>query len=186
MKCPRCVQNIHRAADICPHCDFSIEVADQQFGSNPSQLRKLTDLSGVFRHKDRLRIEEKLNHICQLCPQIYPAVYVKDLAEATLLRQFGFWLLNRGCFVDIHAPRCRDAGVLLTIDPDSKSAGIIFGYLLEPWFTEEDSFDCLAYAHSHWLEGRYGDGVIAIFSQLETILRKRCKSARKVTTKYRT
>ncbi|MEY5020371.1 MAG: hypothetical protein RLZ22_1459, partial [Verrucomicrobiota bacterium] len=43
MKCPRCVQSIHRAAELCPHCGFSMADADYIYGGGEVSLRALTD-----------------------------------------------------------------------------------------------------------------------------------------------
>ena len=67
----------------------------------------------------------------------------------------------------------------MLIDAESKTAGITFGYLLDPFLEEGDTFDCLTRAHSHWLEGRYADGIIKAIIQLELVLRKRCHQARR-------
>lgn len=72
-----------------------------------------------------------------------------------------------------------EAGILLTIDPETKSAGMVFGYLVEPYLNEADTFECLTRAHGHWLEGRYADGIIRVLAHLETILIKRSGQARR-------
>jgi oligoribonuclease NrnB/cAMP/cGMP phosphodiesterase (DHH superfamily) len=72
-----------------------------------------------------------------------------------------------------------EAGILITIDPDSKAAGIVFGYLLDPFLDESDTFECLSRAHAYWLEGRYSDGMLRALAHLDVILQKRSRQARR-------
>ena len=179
MKCPRCVQRIHRAAASCPHCGFGIEDADGRFGSEEVRLRTLTDSAGILRRGDRERVEAAMERISRRFPQIFVAVYTGALGEVANLRQFGFWLLNRSAFEDVPVEKPNEAGILLTIDPESKAAGIVFGYLLDPFLEESDTFECLTRAHAHWLEEHYAEGIIKALAHLECVLAKRSRQARR-------
>ncbi|MFM2197432.1 MAG: hypothetical protein RLZZ505_864 [Verrucomicrobiota bacterium] len=117
-------------------------------------------------------------------PQVFVAVYTGSVGETANLRQFGFWLLNRGLFEDVPAEKPNEAGILIVIDPDSKVAGMTFGYLLDPFLEEQDSFDCLSRAHSYWLEGRYAEGLVKCLSQLRKLLKKRSRQARRDPERY--
>lgn len=179
MKCPRCVQRIHRAAASCPHCGFSITDADARFGAEEVRLRSLTDSAGILRRGDRERVETAMEKISRRFPQVFVAVYTGALGEVSNIRQFGFWLLNRSAFEDVPVEKPNEAGILLTIDPESKAAGIVFGYLLDPFLEESDTFECLSRAHAYWLEERYADGIIKALAHLEGILCRRSRQARR-------
>lgn len=120
-----------------------------------------------------------MERISQRFPQIFVALYTGSLGEVTHIRQFGFWLLNRSAFEDVPVEKPNEAGILLTIDPESKAAGMVFGYLLDPFLEESDTFECLSRAHASWLEERYADGIIKALAQLESILCKRSRQARR-------
>ncbi len=179
MKCPRCVQAIHRAAELCPHCGYSIADADARFGTGEVRLRRLTDSAGVLKRGDRERVEVTMDRIARKFPQLFVAVYTGALGEVAMLRQFGFWLLNRSAFEDVPVDKPNEAGILLTIDPESKAAGMVFGYMLDAFLKESDTFECLSRGHARWLEGKYADGIIKALSHLEVILCKRCRQARR-------
>lgn len=184
MKCPRCVQLIHRAAAACPHCGFGMVDADRMFGASEVKLRSLADTAGIFRRNDRDRLEDEMERIGIAFPQVFVAVYTVSVGEQANLRQFGFWLLNRGLFEDVPVEKPNEAGILIVIDPDSKAAGMTFGYLLDPFLEEQDSFDCLSRAHAYWLEGRYAEGLLKCLSQLQKLLRLRSRQARRDPEKY--
>jgi len=143
------------------------------------RLRRLTDSAGVLRRGDRERVQAALDHLTRRFPQIFVAVYTGALGEVANIRQFGFWLLNRSAFEDVPVEMPNEAGILITIDPESKAAGIVFGYLLDPYLEESDTFDCLSRAHAYWLEGRYADGIVKTLAHLDGILRKRSRQARR-------
>lgn len=117
-------------------------------------------------------------------PQVFVAVYTGPLGEVANIRQFGFWMLNRAAFEDVPVGKPNEAGILFTIDPESKAAGVTFGYLLDPYLEEADTFDCLSRAHSHWLDGRYADGLVKAIRHLGTILAKRSRQARRDPEKF--
>ncbi len=179
MKCPRCVQRIHRAAASCPQCGFSIADVDARFGDPGVRLRRLTDKAGILRRDDRERVEAAMARISRRLPQVFAVVYTGALGEAAHIRQFGFWLLNRATFEGMAADQSNAAGVLITLVPEAKTAGMVFGYLLDPFLEESDTFDCLSRAHAYWLEERYADGFIRALAHLEGVLCKRSRQARR-------
>jgi len=179
MKCPRCVQRIHRAADSCPHCGFSIRDADAIFGGNALGRRRLTDRAGILRRGERAQVEAAMARLSRHLPQVFVAVHTGAMGEVATLRQFGFWLLNRATFEDVPDGLTNDAGIVFIIDPESKTAGMAFGYLLDPYLEEADTFECLVRGHAHWLEQRYAEGLVKAIAQLQAILGKRSRQARR-------
>ncbi|MDB6080208.1 MAG: hypothetical protein JWO82_3955 [Akkermansiaceae bacterium] len=185
MKCPRCVQVIHRGAVPCPHCGFSIADADARFGSGEVSLRLLADVGGLMRSRERGKVEKAQAKFGKLFPQLFFAVHTGGSSETGgNLRQFGFWLLNRAAFEDVPVEKPNEAGILLSIDPEAKSAGVTWGYLLDPFLTEDDTFICLSRAHAYWLEGRYAEGIVRVVEQLSKILAKRSRQAKRDPEKF--
>ena len=179
MKCPRCVQKIHRAAESCPHCGFSLADADLRFGGGDVRLRCLTDKAGLLRTRERLRVEAAMERFARRFPQVFVAIYTEALGDGGQMRQFGFWLLNRGAFEDVPYDKPNACGVLMVIDPEEKMAGMTYGYLLDPFMDEGDTFEVMSRGHAHWLEGRYMDGMLKAIEQLEIVLKRRSRQARR-------
>lgn len=132
-----------------------------------------------MRRGDRARVETAMARIARHLPQVFVAVYTGALGETANIRQFGFWLLNRSEFEDVPAGKPNSAGILITIDPESKAVGMSFGYLLDPFLEEADTFECLLRGHAHWLEERYADGLVKVLAHLEVILCRRSRQARR-------
>jgi uncharacterized membrane protein YgcG len=178
MMCPRCVQVIHRGAGTCPHCGFGISSVDARYGAEEVVIRRLEDQAGLMRSSEREKVEVAMDRFQKRFPQLFFAVCTSRAEGRSDVRQFGFWLLNRAAFKDVPLDRPNECGILLTIDPDAKSAGITWGYALDAFLTAEDSFLFLSRAHAYWVEGRYSEGVIRGLKQLSKVLAKRSMQAK--------
>lgn len=179
MKCPRCVQYIHRGAEICPHCGFSVRDVDELFGFEDIKLSCFTDAAGVFRKKERECVAKVVERFNKQFPELFIAVYFSALGDATSIRQHAFWLLNRSIFEDTGSERLNSGGVILLVDVASKEATISYGYRVEPYLNEEDTFRMLSAAHPSFLQGQYLQAVSSIGKKLAAHLRKRSRQARR-------
>jgi len=179
MKCPRCVQVIHRGAAECPHCGFTLREADERFGAEELRVRRLEDAAGLMRRHERELVEQAMERFERRFPQLFFAVHSGRSGGRGDLRQFGFWLLNRAAFIDVGVERPNECGVLLTIDPDARAAGISWGYALDPFLAERDTFVMLSRAHAYWVEGRFAEGCVRVLRELERRLKKRARQARR-------
>lgn len=179
MKCPRCVQVIHRGAGACPHCGFSLVDADERFGGEEVRIRRLEDVAGLMRSVERKRVEAAMDKFERSFPQLFFAVYTGLPEGRSDLRQFGFWLLNRAAFEDVAVERPNEHGILLTLDPDGKAAGMSWGYMLDAFLSEEDTFLCMSRAHAYWVEGRFAEGILRVLEQVSLVLEKRSRQARR-------
>ena len=141
-------------------------------------IRRLEDQAGLMRSSERDKVESAMEKFESQFPQLFFAVYTSRIEGRSDVRQFGFWLLNRAAFKDVPVDRPNECGILLTIDPDAKSAGITWGYTLDAFLTQEDTFLFLSHAHSYWVEGRYSDGIVSGLKQLSKVLKKRCRQAK--------
>ena len=177
MKCPRCVQRVHKMARECPHCAFSIVDVDRVFGEDDVRLRTLTDAAGVLRRKERVALRRRLHQFPKNFPQLFFGVYFGSFEETPSLRQFGFWLLNRGAFEDVDVSRPNEGGILLSVDVGGKCAGITTGYALAPFLTEDAIFSSLAVAHPQFLEGQWLRAVEIIIGRMTRLLAKQARRA---------
>ena len=153
-------------------------------GTGSISQRRLADMAGLMRSRDRVRVSAALDRFCRRFPQLFFAVYTSSGTVVEDLRQYGFWMLNRANFEDLSEGKTNDGGILLVMDAESKSASVTWGYLLDPYLSEEDTFICMSRAHAYWLESRFADGTIRMLEQLENILRKRVSQARRDPGKF--
>lgn len=179
MKCPRCVQRVHRIARQCPHCGFSIADVDQIFGEDDVRLGTLTDAAGVLRKRERLALRRMLRNFESTFPQLFFGVYFGTFKELPSLRQFGFWLLNRGAFEDVEVSRPNEAGILLCVDVGGKSAGISYGYAVQPFLDDEATFKAVSAAHPHFLQGQWLKASEVVIRKISRNLRRQSRRARR-------
>lgn len=179
MKCPRCVQVIHKGAASCPHCGFSLGEGDELFGSEGPEMTRLDDGAGLMTRVGRERVKRAMGRFEHHFPQLWFAVRtgVPHPGEDDL-RQFGFWLMNRATITDLQHGRAREGGLLLTIDPDGRKAGMTWGYRLDGHLNEDDTFLALSRAHSYWMEGRFDDGILRVIEEMTRLLMKRSRKAK--------
>ncbi len=172
MKCPRCVQKIHRGAESCPRCGFSLHDADELFADVPVHLPALADRAGLLRLAERNRVSRAMRRFTSRFPELFFAVYTGVFRDHESLRVCGFWVLNR-IRLENHSDLANESCVLLVMDAERKAATLSFGYHFDAYLNEDDTFFCLSKAHPHWLEARYGDGIEALMGALAQILAKR-------------
>jgi len=183
MKCPRCVQKIHRGAESCPRCGFSMAHADEQFGAVKKEMPTLADRAGLMRLAERRRVQAAMDRFSARFPELFFVVYTGVFRQTESLRIFGFWLLNRAVFEDMPDVK-NDSGMALVIDVERKSAALSFGYQLDAYLDEDDTFQCLSKAHPHWLEGQYDLGIVALMRMMEKILQRKCLQAQRDPQKF--
>lgn len=179
MKCPRCVQRVHRSARQCPHCGFEIGDVDRIFGAEDVRLRCLTDAAGVLRKKERVAARRMLRDFQRKFPQLFFGIYFGSFKEIPSLRQFGFWLLNRGAFEDIEVSRPNEAGILLSVDVNGKAAGITFGYALQPFLDDEVTFKALSAAHPYFLQGQWLKASEVVIKRMSKTLSTQARRAKR-------
>ena len=177
MRCPRCVQKIHRSAAQCPHCGFDLSDLDDLYGADEVRLKRLTDAAGALRLKERHKLEHALDEFQVSFPQLFFSVYYGALEDRTNIRQFGMWLLNHAAYEDLEISRPNDGGVLLLVDLNTKVASITYGYLLDPFLSEEDTFNILVKAHPHLLQGNHFKATLVVIRQLSRVLKKKSRQA---------
>lgn len=178
------MQLIHRSATQCPHCGFALQDLDAQYGGSEVRMRRLSDAAGVLRVPERRKAEKWFDGFERSFPQLFFSVYYGALDEVSNIRQFGIWLLNRGAYEDVDLSRPNEGGILLVVDVNTKTAFITYGYLLDFYLTEEDTFKVLSKAHPHLLKGEHSKALKVVVSQLSSVLKKRARLAKLNPRKY--
>lgn len=148
-----------------------------QYGAGEVRMRRLSDAAGVLRMKERRSAEKWFEQFEANFPQLFLSVYYGALDEMSNIRQFGMWLLNHGAYEDVDLSRPNDGGILLVVDVHAKVATISFGYLLDVYLTEDDTFKILSKAHPHLLQGNHLKALRVIINMLSAVLRKRSRQA---------
>ncbi|MGE9266569.1 MAG: TPM domain-containing protein [Verrucomicrobiales bacterium] len=171
------MQRIHRGAEVCPHCGFSMAEAEEVFGAEEVCLRKFTDSAGVLRSREREPLRMLLERFEDQFPQVFFAIYIGAFQEMPGIRRFGFWMLNRARYMDVGAGRSNEHGILLVMDVNGKEMGLTLGRGLAPFWTERLSFEVLAAGHPYLLQGEYFRALRAIIKKTSHSLKKQSRRA---------
>ena len=159
----------------CPHCAFSIANVDRIFGQDDVRLRTLTDAAGVLRRRERIALRGRLDQFQQNFPQLFFGIYFGSFRETPSLRQFGFWLLNRGAFEDVEVSRPNAGGILLSVDVGGKPAGLTSGYAVAPFLSQEATFGALSSAHPYFLEGQWLKASESVLGRITRVLARQSR-----------
>ncbi|MGB2011047.1 MAG: TPM domain-containing protein, partial [Akkermansiaceae bacterium] len=173
------MQDIHRRAAQCPHCGFALPDLDDVYGGGAVRLKRLGDMAGALRLRERQKLESLMDRFESSFPQLFFSVYYGALEDAASVRQFGMWLLNHAVFEDVDPSRANEGGVLLVVDLSKKMVSITYGYILDPYLDEDETFQILAKAHPDLLQGNHLQAACVVLKQLTRILKKKSKHARR-------
>jgi hypothetical protein len=143
------------------------------------RLKCLTDAAGVLKKNERLAARRMLSDFQRKFPQLFFGLYFGTFKELPSLRQFGFWLLNRGAFEDVEVSRPNEAGILLSVDVSGKAAGITFGYALQPFLDDEVTFKALSVAHPYFLQGQWLRASEVVVKRITKTLAKQSRHAKR-------
>ncbi len=174
MRCPSCSSQVHARAEICPHCDCSMQSLDDEFGSEEIRFNSFHDRIGNIGHLQIQMLQQKMRDFERKFPQLFVVIHVVKLVSTTELQRYGLWMLNRGVFAHSGgASKRRDGIILLLIAPEVRSAVILTGALVEPHLSDRMLFDVLCRAHSLWQEEFYADGCVEVINGITSALKKR-------------
>ena len=157
---------------------------EQAYGAGEVRMRRLSDAAGVLKLKERRGAEKLFGQFEKYFPQLFFSVHFGALDDRVNIRQFGMWLLNKAAYEDVDIGKPNDAGIILLIDVNSKSATISFGYFLDPYLSEVDTFSILSKAHPYLLQGNYYKALCVSVKGLIKILRKRSRHVKRYPEKY--
>ena len=155
--CPRCSEPLHHGHPSCPVCNFSLSQIDSIFGSRRVRVERLVDASKTIAADEFDQLQLRLQRFEQDFPQLFCAIYIADLPEATNLRELGFWLINRAIF---DSQRSNDSAILLCINNQTLSASLSLGYIPEQ-FLGEDALDSTLNRAIPYLSDRQSGRLIA-------------------------
>ncbi|MGB2402713.1 MAG: TPM domain-containing protein [Akkermansiaceae bacterium] len=150
---------------------------NQLYGDEEVSLKRIADVAGALRLRERRKLERSLDLFQLSFPQLFFSIYYGALEDRTNIRQFGMWLLNHAAYEDLEISRPNDGGILLLVDLNTKVASITYGYLLDPFLSEEDTFDILAKAHPHLLQGNHLKAALVVINQLSRTLKRKSRRA---------
>lgn len=123
-------------------------------------MDRLMDSVHCLNDSCRLSVLDRLDRFEAMFPQLFFAVYIDALPGGTSLREFGFWLLNRGAVGSIDISRPNENGVLLVLDLNGSGASLTIGYGLEQALGNQAIGRYLSRAWTAWRVGDFRGGIV--------------------------
>lgn len=136
MNCPRCHTPCTHQDDECTVCGFSAELVRSYLGDHWIKLERITDPGHCLRLEDLRECEMEMADFERVFPQAFVAAYFGMLPAGLSVGELGFWLLNQSAFNTHQIQKRNDFGIVMVVDPMSKSLAITLGYAIEEWFVE--------------------------------------------------
>ena len=142
------------------------------FGTPPRLMRGLSDTTGVLSSGESRAIRRSIREFERRFPQLGFTAALLELPRDTPGPTYTWWVFNRcnpaGELVQASANR----HIFLLINTAGGSgAWITCGYGLEPFVGELQWQECLDKVQPHFALGQYGPGIIALLSEIGTMLR---------------
>ena len=181
MRCPSCQRPVDHEANTCYSCGYSSVIAMKQFGGNQVVMQKVHDAADCLRVSDSRDIRRYIEHLESRFTQLLFVIYLGELNESIPISELGFWLLNQAKIEGAGNSRPNDNGILLILDVEKKQVGVSLGYLTETLLSEEDCLRALMVSRSFFINGEFGDGVIAFLKKVEKLLLKRARKMKGLT-----
>lgn len=172
--CPRCQHWLDYEAPHCSGCGLTLAALDELYGEEEVLLQRINDEAGVLDDAGRAALSRAQTALEAQFPQLFVAVFIGQLVTLPTLRQFGFWLLNRGAVLtpEGEAPRANEYGLLILMDPEHGLLGVEIGSQLEPWLSEAVLKDLLEAARPVFQRRSHGRALAWLTDQLRRALER--------------
>ena len=143
MKCPSCGVPFAAPPAACPKCQLILTQLDPKFGLVPYCSRYLSDRAEKLTRREIAELRSLMRQFERKFPQVIFSVLLHNLGEHVQMSEYAFWMGNRSRVSNAHAVGPKNWDLLLIVDPKGKQAGIVAGYALEKYLTEQDLQEAL-------------------------------------------
>lgn len=180
MKCPQCIQPIHKSAEACPHCDASVTSLAQEYQDYVGSGRRVYDAAGVLKVKDRKLIEDMLHRAEREFPQLFLGVVTVALKDHQTIQSAGVWMLNCADFGEADESTLAQGGYVIVIEVQRKECCVVHGLLLDPFLEPEQTFHALSGAHPFLLERDYVQSIKVMLGGSTALLRRCARRSKRI------
>lgn len=175
MKCPHCASLVSPQQNACSACGFTATLLHHYLGNQWVRLERIIDAAHCLRLEDARQIEVVLDNYERSFPQAFFAIYLGVLPNNLTVAELGFWLLNQGAFNTHSVNRRNDYGIILVVDPSTKTASVTLGYSIERCFSTKDVSSILQILGVKLRHGSFGAALEAICKRCSEVLRKHAR-----------
>jgi len=161
---------------VCPQCGLDLDRASAVMGPVPRLSPDgITDFTNTLRPRDEKRLFRTLRDFHRRFPQSRLAVIFSHFDPKFPLRAHLFWLFNTAPVSGEAAKQGENRDLLLGVDPGRHLAGLIVGYGLEPFLSQDALDHALDLARPALEKDDYPAAVLTILNALSQLMEGVCR-----------
>lgn len=168
--CPFCQSPVPEAAHQCPTCFLSLPKLERLLGIPPVLARGVTDLTRQHHRKELSKIRRIIANFEVLQPESQLNVIFNNFDQNYPLQAQLFWLFNSPSLGRRHIQKENNRDLLIGIDTEAGSAGIVIGFGLEPFLSPERLHPILNSALPSFEQGGYTDAIAILAVGLDELI----------------
>lgn len=139
-------------------------------GASPRLAGTVSDVAKLMSPGDHDRIRRRILAIRMRFPQLILEVVTYRFPVEHPFSTHVFWLFNASDFAGALRRGRDNHTMMLVLDPGRSEVGIIPGYGLEPFLTDDALGHLLDLAGPAWESQRWADGILGVLNGLDTWL----------------
>ncbi|MBK8093259.1 MAG: TPM domain-containing protein [Verrucomicrobiaceae bacterium] len=157
---------------MCEKCGFSAAKLKNYLGDQWIRLERITDAAHLLRLEEHQACELALDDFERAFPQAFIAIYLGALPNEINVSELGFWLLNQGAFHTHLLEKRNDYGLVLVIDPFTRSLALTAGYGIEPCLHQKKTQQILKSVAGSLAKNNTGEALLCMIADLRTLLQR--------------
>ena len=172
LTCPHCQTPVREDSPICPapDCKFSLEGVQPLMGAVPLLNVGLTDLSYTLSDRGKRTLKVAIERFeRELMPSNINVVINKFDPRYNLSIQL-FWLFNSAGLAPPENRLTNNKDVMIGLDPELGRIGLIVGYGLEPYVSQEAITSVLKNTTPLLSEGEYSEALVQLIEHTKILL----------------
>lgn len=137
-------------------------------------MEQITDTTHFLRSDDKEQLVEAIDEFETQFPQFFPAFYLVELSQESVITEFSLWLLNRARVPTLDERGFRESAnaFLFVIDLARQMMTVAPGYFAEQCVSENDLRELLRDASPYLEAGDLTEGLCKLVDDLRLILRR--------------
>ena len=176
IQCPFCKAPLTETSAACPQCNLDLNRASAVLGPVPMLSNQgVTDLAGVLAPKADRPLLQALGEFHLRFPQSRASILFQRFDPDYPVETHLFWLFNTAHISGAENKHGANRDLLIGIDPEQHSAGLMIGYGLEPFLPQQALDHILVLARPALEDGNFGEGALDILDRLSRLMAGVCQ-----------
>lgn len=178
LTCPYCQHRVQEDSPHCPSCSLSVKNAASILGPIPLLNPGLTDIVEILSKKQTKQIRSSISTFQSAFPYSQLSIVLHTFDPKFNLSTQLFWLFNSAGLSTEENQLEKNQDVLIGLDPASNRLGLIIGYGLEPYISQNSLSALLELARPDLEEGSPTKALQLVIKKLAALLNNSSQAAK--------